>query len=91
MKEGEAASCRGSNETPRERETIRCIRAAKADGMLPEIFGAADLMQLGINPRTASNFLSKHRAGYTGKGKCKYRCYFIRVSERPALYTLLCD
>jgi hypothetical protein len=71
----------------KERDTIRCIRAARADGRLPEIFGAADLRRLGKDPNTASNFLPKHRVGYTGKGK--YKAYFVRVSERPALYSLL--
>jgi hypothetical protein len=53
----------------KEGKTIRCIRAARADGRLPEIFGAADLRRLGKDPSTASNFLPKHRIGYTGKGK----------------------
>jgi hypothetical protein len=69
----------------KERRTIRCIRAARADGRLPEIFGAADLRRLGKPPTTAGNFLSKHRLG----NPSHLNAYFVRVSEKPALYSLL--
>ncbi len=66
-------------------KTIRKIREAVRDGRLREPFGASGVINAtDIHPKTAGNFLSKHRVC----NPSRTTELFVRVCRRPALFRI---